>query len=82
MPWHVIVHHNKHRPEDPWLLVDRIIRGEDYPGQDSLIQAVFQAEGDLRAAYPPPDHTVVSGNGPESSSPEFASFVVWLLREE
>lgn len=82
MPWHVIVYHKKQRPEDPWLLADRTIRDEDYPDRDSLLQAVSQTERDLRADYPPPDYTVVSGIGPESGSPEFASFVIWLLRED
>jgi hypothetical protein len=82
MPWHVIVNHNKAKPEDPFPLVDRIFRKEDYPGRKQMLAAVSTAREDLKAKYPPPDYTVVSGRGPEPDSPAFGSFVVWLLRDE
>lgn len=82
MPWHVLVDHHHPSPNEPWPLVDRVFRDGDYRSAESLVEAVNQAEQDLRARYPAPDYTVVSGKGPESTSAEFPSFVVWLLRDE
>lgn len=82
MPWHVLVHHQNPSPDEPWPLVDRVFRADDYRGTESLVEAVTQAQQDLRASYPPPDYRVVSGIGPESTSEEFPAFVAWLLRDE
>ena len=82
MPWHVIVYHHKQKSADPWLLADQVFRQEDYANEDSLLEAVLRAEFDLCSAYPPPDYTVRSGIGPDSSHPDFASFVIWLLRDD
>jgi hypothetical protein len=82
MPWHVIVFHTKQRPEDPWLREDRVFRSEDYPGEDALLRAVGDARWELQARYPAPEFQVVWGSGPESTSPDFYTFVGWLLREE
>jgi hypothetical protein len=82
MPWHVLVDHQKPSPDELWPLVDRVFRADDYPDSESLVEAVNQVEQDLRARYPAPDYTVVSGKGPESTSAEFHAFVLWLLRDE
>jgi len=82
MPWHVIVYQCKRKAGDPWLLVDEVFRNKNYRDEDGLIKAVSQREAELRSAYPPPDYTVRSGHGPESSSSQFKAFVVWLLRDD
>ena len=82
MPWHVIVYHQKRRPGDPLVLIDRVFLDEDYPDPDERIRAVTAVENDLRQKYPAPDYTVVSGIGPDSETAEFGAFVSWLLRDE
>jgi hypothetical protein len=80
MPWHVIVHHNKPVPEEPWPFIDRVIYDEGYPNDKAMLDAVSKLRKDLRATYPPPEYTVVTGSGPESDHPDYYSFVGWLLR--
>ncbi len=75
MPCHVIVYRHKRKNEYPWLLADQVFRQEDYPNSDNLLEAVSGAVSDLFSAYPPPDYTVRSGIGPDSSQPGFESFV-------
>ena len=82
MPWHVIVHHHKPSSEEPWPLVDRIIRNEDYPDKAAMLDAVFKLRRDLKATYPPPEYKVVTGAGPEPEHPGYQAFVVWLLRDD
>lgn len=82
MPWHVIVHHNKPSPGEPWPFIDRVIYNEDYPNKKAMLEAVSKLREDLRATFPPPEYTVVTGRGPESDHSGYDAFVVWLLRDD
>lgn len=81
MPWHLIVYDPRQKPDDPWLVEDRVFRAADYPDEEALLAALGRERTALARRYPPPGHVILSGSGPDADSPEFTNFVVWLLRD-
>ena len=81
MPWHVIAYHLKQKKEDPWLAEDRVFRDAEFASEQAMLDAISSTRSELARRYPRPDYTILSGSGPESTSPDFPSFVTWLLRD-
>jgi hypothetical protein len=79
--WHVIVKRNKQSPGAPLLVMDKVLRVQDFKDSKQLMRAVSQEKRKLRARYPSPKYRVLTGAGPESGTPQYASFLSWLMRE-